>query len=341
MRIFKKLLGFIIVNLIVIVSLTFTLAQPSVLKVLVKEAKNGEYNTLIVGESHGETSYDPYVISDITGSQTINLSRRLMPVVNLSYIMEEANAKGQYKRVILDLDPSYWDADHKGTFGTDTNLLCRLTGSRWYEYVKNILIKDNYNDTFADYYLNASTVNRIPQNLKCKLNTPYLTGDESSIKNTYSIIGINSNFEYIGRGFRYGLKKSGVEWPSWDFNENNIKSENLEAFRKIVVYCKDNDIELICVQSALPPYRLQNENMDEVHDYFTELCGKYDVPFYDLNYLKKEYLSRTDDDYVDLDGHMMGTLADRQSAVLGQILISENKDAFFYDNYSDVLNHLN
>ena len=122
---------------------------------------------------------------------------------------------------------------------------------------------------------------------------------------------------------------------------NNIKSENLEAFRKIVVYCKDNDIELICVQSALPPYRLQNENMDEVHDYFIELCGKYDVPFYDLNYLKKEYLSRTDDDYVDLDGHMMGTLADRQSAVLGQILISENKDAFFYDNYSDVLNHLN
>ena len=132
MRIFKKLLGFIIVNLIVIVSLTFALAQPSVLKVLVKEAKNGEYNTLIVGESHGETSYDPYVISDITGSQTINLSRRLMPVVNLSYIMEEANAKGQYKRVILDLDPSYWDDDHKGTFGTDTNLLCRLTGIRWY-----------------------------------------------------------------------------------------------------------------------------------------------------------------------------------------------------------------
>lgn len=45
-----------------------------------------------------------------------------MPVVNLSYIMEEANANDQYKRVILDLDPSYWDDDHKGTFGSDTNL---------------------------------------------------------------------------------------------------------------------------------------------------------------------------------------------------------------------------
>ena len=340
MRTFKKIAGFIIVNLIVVVSLTFMLAQPSVLKILLKEAKSEECDTLIIGESHGETSYNPYVMSDVTGDQVFNLSRRLMPVVNLSYIMEEANANDLYKRVILDLDPSYWDDDHKGTFGSDTNLFFRLTGSRWIDYVKNILAKDNYNDTFADYNVNAVMVKRIPQNLKCKLNKAYLTGEESSIQNTYSIIGAVGSFEYKGRGFRYGLKKSGVEWPSWDFNESNIKEENVEAFKKIVKYCKDNDIELICVQSALPPYRVQNENMDEVHEYFTELCSEYQVPFYDLNYLKNEFLSRTDDDYVDLDGHMMGELADRQSAVLGQILISENKEAFFYDNYDDVLNNL-
>ena len=71
------------------------------------------------------------------------------------------------------------------------------------------------------------------------------------------------------------------------------------------------------------------------------MCGEYNVPFYDLNYLKDEYLSRTDDDYVDLDGHMMGKLAERQSMVLGQILISDNKEVFFYDNFEDVMNHLN
>ena len=150
--------------------------------------------------------------------------------------------------------------------------------------------------------------------------------EESFMQNTYNsvVLGTTDRYKYLGRGFRYGLKKSGVEWPKFDFSKGNIKQENIEAFKKIAEYCKDNDIELICVQSALPPYRLQNENMDEVHEYFTELCSEYQVPFYDLNYLKDEYLSRTDDDYVDLDGHMMGELADRQSAVLGQILISEN-----------------
>ena len=341
MRTFKRIAGFIIVNLIVVVSLTFMLAQPSVLKILLKEAKNAECDTLIIGESHGETSYDPYVMSGVTGNQVFNLSRRLMPVANLSYLMEEANANGQYKRVILELDPSYWDDDHKGTFGSDTSLLFRLTGSRWIDYVKNILVKDNYNDTFADYNVDVAMVKRIPKNLKCKLNKAYLRGDESSIQNTYSIIGVAGNFEYKGRGFRYGLRKSGIEWPRWDFDENSIKEENVETFKKIVKYCKDNDIELVCVQSALPLYRLQNENMDDVHEYFAELCGEYGVPFYDLNYLKDEYLSRTDDDYVDLDGHMMGELADRQSVVLGQIFNSENKKEFFYDNYDDVLRHLN
>ena len=130
---------------------------------------------------------------------------------------------------------------------------------------------------------------------------------------------------------------------------NNAGSTHIEGLQKFVVergldigFAYDgDDIELVCVQSALPPYRLQNENMDDAHEYFAELCGEYDVPFYDFNYLKDEYLSRTDDDYVDLDGHMMGELADRQSAVLGQILIAENKKEFFYDNYDDVLSHLN
>lgn len=266
-----------------------------------------------------------------------------MPVVNLSYILEESNIDKHYKRVIMDLDPSYWDDDHKGTFGTDTNLLFRLTGNRWITYVEDLLVKDNYNDTIADYNFSKDNIKKIPKNIECKFSREYITGEESFMQNTYNsvVLGTTDRYKYLGRGFRYGLKKSGVEWPKFDFSTDNIKQENTDAFKKIVKYCKDNDIELVCVQSALPPYRLQNENMDDVHEYFAELCGEYGVPFYDLNYLKDEYLSRTDDDYVDLDGHMMGELADRQSAVLGQILISKDKKAFFYDNYDDVLSHLN
>lgn len=339
MQIFKKLTGFIFVNVVVVAVLNFMLAQPSVLKILIKEAQEQKCDTIIIGESHGESGYDPYFISDVTGYDVFNLSRRSMPFVNLIYILEEANVRGQYKKVVLDLDPSYW-VDDSSLFGLDANLVFRLTGRRWFDYVNNILAKDNYNNTFADYNASPEIIKRIPQNVKCKLNKAYLTASESSIQNTYSLFIKSGRYEYRGKGFLYGFEKSNMQWPTFDFNSNDVKKRNIEYFKKIVKYCKDNDIELVCVQSALPPYRLQNENMDDVHEYFAELCGEYGVPFYDLNYLKDEYLSRTDDDYVDLDGHMMGELADRQSAVFGQILISENKKEFFYDNYDDVLKHL-
>lgn len=343
MQTFKKVTGFVIVNILVLTIMNWMLSQPSALRILMEEAKNTEYNTIIIGESHGEMGYDPFVLSDEMGSQVFNLARRGMPVVNLSYILEETNSNQNYKCVILDLDPSYWDDDHKGRFGTDTNLLFRLTGKRWFAYVRDILAKDNYNDTIADYNFCMDSIKKISKNIKCKFSKEYINREESFMRDTYAsiVLGTTERYKYLGRGFRYGLKKLEIEWPSWEFDENNIKQENVDAFKKIVKYCKDNDIELICVQSALPPYRLQNENMDDVHEYFAELCGEYGVPFYDLSYLKDEYLSRTDDDYVDLDGHMMGELADRQSAVLGQILISDNKKEFFYDNYDDVLSHLN
>lgn len=340
MQTFKKIVGFIIVNFIVVALASFSFAQPSVLKILLKDAKNTEYNTIILGQSHGTTSFDPFVMSDETGEDVFNLSRRLMPVVDLQYVLEEANVNDNYKRVILDIDPSYWDTDHSGNAGNDTNLLMRLSGSRRVDYIKNILLDDNYNESFADYNVSIDTIKRISKVLKSKLNKDYFMGKDSSIQKMYSLMGMNECYEYKGRGFRYGIKQSGVNWEWKDFNAKKIKDENLKAFENIVDYCEKNNIELICVQSALPPSRLKNENMDDVHEYFTKLCDKYGVPFYDLNYLKSDYLSRTDDDYVDIDGHMMGELADKQSVVLSRLLLDNNKSRYFYDDYDEVLEHL-
>ena len=191
MQTFKKIAGFIIVNFIVVALASFSFAQPSVLKILLKDAKNTEYNTIILGQSHGTTSFDPFVMSDETGEDVFNLSRRLMPVVDLQYVLEEVNVNDNYKRVILDIDPSYWDTDHSGNAGNDTNLLMRLSGSRRVDYIKNILLDDNYNESFADYNVSIDTIKRIPKVLKSKLNKDYFMGKDSSIQKMYSLMGMN------------------------------------------------------------------------------------------------------------------------------------------------------
>ena len=151
-----------------------------------------------------------------------------MPLPNLSYILEEVNVNGQYKRVIFDLDASYFEDDNKENIGTDTNLLFKLTGNRQIRYIKNILSKENYNDIFADYNADAATVKQIPRNLKCKLRKSYFAGDESAIQSTYlMIVGAVGCYDYESRGFLRGIKKSEDAYVSKCFDENNIKEENM------------------------------------------------------------------------------------------------------------------
>lgn len=340
MQTFKKITGFIIPNVLIIAMMTFLLAQPSSLKVLLKEAKSSKYDTLILGQSHGETSINPFILSTKTDTDTFNLSRRLMPVSNFYFILAEANMKKQYKRVIIDLGASYWVLGHEGNAGTDTNLLWRLSGKNKVYYIGNILLKDNYNEALCDYTLNSNSIKQMASNIKVKCSQSYIKSEEESIMSIYECMGIGQNFEYRGRGFRYGIQKSGIEWPSWSFDPKEVKDENIATFERIVKYCNDNKIELICIQSALPPYRLERENLGDVHDFFAGLCQKHGVPFYDMNYLKKGYLDRTDDDYVDLDGHMMGKMADRHTEVLADVLNAEDKDMFFYHSYDEVLSNL-
>ena len=342
MQTFKKIMGFLIPNILIIAAMTIMLSQPSVVKVLLKEAKSSEYNTLVIGESHGTASINPFVLSENTRSSAFNLSRRLLPVCDLYYILAEADAHKQYKRVILDLDGSYWVLGHEGrNAGSDTNLLWRLTGKNRLDYIWNILRKDNYNEVLCDYILNMNNIKNIPLNVRTKCSQPYLKSEEKAITAINEMIAAGNNcFEERGRGFRYGIKKSGIEWPSWSFDPKEVKDENIAAFERIVKYCNDNKIELVCIQSALPPYRLERENLGDVHDFFAGLCQEHGVPFYDMNYLKKGYLDQTDDDYVDLDGHMMGKLADRHTEVLADVLNAEDKDHFFYHSYDEVLSNL-
>lgn len=340
MRTSKKIIVFILLNILAISLATLCLSQASVVKILMKDAKTDKYDSIILGESHGESCLDPFVLSDNTDLEAFNLARRGMPVIDLPYILEEANTSNQYKTVILDIGASYWIHGHEGNAGTDNNLFFRLTGKRQWDYFKNVLWSDNYNELFFDYLLNPTTLKNIPRNLKAKFNIGYWLCKEDSLNEIFNSLGVKNSYKYIGRGFRYGYKHSGVEWTGWEFDESLVEQENLDAFERLANYCKENEIELICVQSAISPYRLKTENFDDVHEYFTKLCNEYNVSFYDMNYLKKGYLDRTDDDYVDIDGHMMGELADRHTKVLADIINADDKSVFFYDDYNDVLNSL-
>lgn len=340
MRTFRKASIFLIVNICVGVLFSTLFTQPSSVRILVSEAKSGDYDTLILGQSHAETSIDPMMLSEDLDCEAFDLARRVMPVLQQYYLLREANKKHTYKRVIFDIDPTYWNINHRRNAGRDTNIFWNLSGSNQWDYFRNVCLKDNYNDSLFDYSITALTTDNIAEMLQVKLSRAYIEKDSSAIEQINKVTSVASNYDYKGRGFRYGVHKSCIQQQDYTFEASDIKEECLTYFAKMVQYCKDQGIELICVQSALPPSRLKAENMDDVHDYFTKLCSKYDVPFYDMNYIKKEYLGQKQEDYVDPDGHMMGELAERHTKALEQVITSSDPKQYFYTDYQEVLDNL-
>lgn len=338
MQTFKKCTYFILFNSLIFAILTFTLSQPSFLKATLAEAKQDDFQVLIVGQSHSETSIDPYLLGEKISKQAFNLSRRCMPLQNLYYLIAEANKDKHATTVILDIDPVYWTGEEEITPGLDTNLISLLTGTRRSDYFFDVICQTNFAKAVGDY--SDSALKKIPETLKAKLSYYQVSRDEY-ISHVNDWVGTGKTYNYIGRGFRYGIKYSGIDWPSpLEFRRDCVKASAVQVFQKIVHYCEQNNIRLVCIQSALPPYRIQSENVDAVHDYFTELCFNYGVPFYDFNYVKREYLGQSDSDYVDLDGHMMGQLAERHTAIIAEVLCSDSPENYFYTSYDDVLQHI-
>lgn len=342
MRTFRRMAGFIAVNVAVAVILTMILSGTCQLAALINEARNDKYDTLFLGHSHGEVGIDPFLASEILGGEATSCAYRLTPFAYDYYILKEANKDKHLKRVVVEIDPTYITGSttkNNQTVGHGLNIFYDLSGINKLEYIKNIMMPRNYNQSLFDYDIGNLNLKTAKRNITIRKDADYWKRNESYLKKYDYLIHYTGTYEYKGRGFSYGLKKvsGGVEYI---FDKDKVKDECIEAFDKMVKYCKQNDIELIFTRWAVTPYRMKNENPDEVYEYFSELCKKNDVPYYDMNYLKKEYFSKSNDDFIDNEGHMLGYMAERQTEVLCNILKSDDKEKYFYTSFDEVMENL-
>ncbi len=347
MQTFRRVLIFVLVLILSSAGLEFVIAQPSAMKIILKEAQNEKYDTVILGQSHGETGFNPVVFDDEMkanekSTATINCSRRLLPLGDQYYYLKQiADKNNNTKRVFFEIDPTYWQGKDAFYAGRDANAISICSFFDKIDYVKTVLLNRNYNDTFFNYCVNEDTIGNNLKYVKCKLSRDYRNNDEKAINDIYEAIGVSKAYQYIGRGYRKGVARNDSEYFVTSFNESKVLESTISAFDRLRNYCDNNEIELVCVISAIPIARLcdEKENYSEVHRYFHEFCNKRNIKFFDMNFVKSEYLERLGDesDFTDKDGHMMGTFADRQTKALSLIYTNENQNEFFYSDYNQLL----
>ena len=153
------------------------------------------------------------------------------------------------------------------------------------------------------------------------------------------VAGIDTEGPYQGLGFFYRTKvtdKKGKLNPSpWTYDDLNPKVQ--KYFQKIVKYCKDNGIELICVTTPIPPSSVVSGAANEADTYFKQICDENNVRYIDGNLIKNEILNVSDDDFSDWEGHMNGELAEQFSELLTDILKKDDCSEYFYSSYDECI----
>lgn len=267
------------------------------------------------------------ILEEKTGLVSYNLSRRLLSMEDMEYMVRESDYKNDVKVIVMDIDPTYWIGDTYTNYFSDSYIYRHLNNPlNKLKYFWEKALERDFRITLCPFMDIKTGLSELSTTIKNKLSREYWN---------YSINAVempSDNFVYKGRGFRYAIQYMDSEYIPFVWDESQISKTAEESFINIVNYCDSKDIQLICISSPLPKERRDKENYEAAHSYFNDLSHEYQVPFLDFNYCKEEYFNITDDGFMDSDGHMMGSFADEYSNFLGEIL-KKNIEGESVDKY--------
>lgn len=345
---FKKILKCIIFLAICITInafIKFALIPPSYARVILHELNesNQNYDCVILGASHSRSGINPYIIDKKIDVNSLNLSIPSESIQDSYYLLKESYRNNSPKTVILDLDYQYWYNLVKSDYGA-TFIYDQLDWTPVkFDYMFNNLLNKDFRVGLSRWANYTYLVTNVKSNLNTKLSSDYANYSVNSVNNK------DAGGPYVGKGFFYreqtfggkgSIKKNSIKW-----NSAKVDAKALKYFNKIVKYCKDNNIKLICVTSPITPATLLTGPYNEIHDYFKQLCEQKNVDYYDFNLVKPEKLPVTNVDFVDYDGHMCGKLADKYTEILGDVIAKAqtgdlDKNEYFYSTFKEYLDNL-
>ena len=300
------------------------------------------YDTVIIGASHARASSDPDIIDEYAGTYAINMAIPGETVKDSYYLLEETCRTNDIKTVILDIDYQYYFNPPKEGFFTEQFIQCQMS---WGSYVKWQYIFDNMNrmdirNVFTRNLVCSYKLSNIKENIKQKTSKGYKEADINTLD-------VDGTAYYVGRGYFYISPVNGElagqklidDWSTR--SKEQITGYPLKYLNKIIDYCRNNNIELIAVTSPITPTSVSSLHMENVHDTFTRLLEDKGVSYYDFNMARFDILPRTDNDFVDKEGHMNGEFADDYSRILGEVIKEHNESIgstskYFYNSYNEM-----
>lgn len=328
--------------ILLIAACNFCFAQTGYINYLLRDvnADETDYDTIVLGASHGRSAIDPNITDAHTGDNTISMSIPSETLKDSYYVLKEGCRNNDVKKVILDVDFQYWFGPQgQGHFQEAFiyNQVSWFSPQKWEYLFDNMSFLDIRN-AISQRNTYQYTMQNVKSNINQKLSTDY------EKHNIYSLSVSDAYGDYRGKGFFYRVDFPGnpggiaycQEMTERVYGE--MQDYPVEYFKRIKEYCDEHQIELICVTSPITPTGVKLQHLDVASEKFEKFFSEQGVKYYDFNKTRMDILKRQDTDFSDVEGHMEGHLAEQYSEILGQVLrdhdngtLEESK--YFYDTF--------
>ena len=301
-------------------------------------------DNLYLGSSHVYCSLNPTQMDDLTGKNNFNLSSPAQRLNGSYYLLKEAGREHDLEHVYVEL---YYDV----STGREGDFKVEGLGANWFnsDYMKNSLNrfeflltmsdKKNYLESlmpFIRYRSKLFDTEYVQQQIDKKSGIDYQNYQHTQ-QNEKGFV------QYMDKGYYY----STLELSTEDLllkqtkvlgDENPVSQDAEKYLRKIMEYCKENEIELTLFSA--PVYELQvltTENYDTYIKYIRAIADEYGVEYYDFNLSREEYLPIQHTEYFGDKEHLNSAGAEMFTKFFWQVMqgTAEENEKYFYPSYSD------
>ena len=306
---------FLVSCLLINSALNYLLIPNNIMRIKMHNLESTTYDDLFLGTSHGLSAVDPLVVDEITGRESTNLCVWGEYPRDTYYLLRDAWRFQKPKRIIYELDPTYWISQDQNTYHFSKFYYYMSWSEIKAEYFLAKITSADFRTVFFPWFNFQLQWPASIENLALKQTENY---------RNYGLDTLDLPYETLKEeGFLYlkdtKLAKS-KKITLWD--EKKIQKEAPIYFDKIVTFCKENDIELLIFTTpvAQETLDLYPESYEEANQYFSNLMKEYGIPYYNFNYIQLDGFDKSLANFTDYDGHMLGDTARTFSKYLGEFL---------------------
>lgn len=310
---------------------------------------SGQIDRLYLGSSHVFYDLDPKILDRLNGQNNFNLASATQLLNGSYYLLREADRDNELQAVYLEL---YYFCTTKDNFRLNAEGVSTEGYKNWWnidymkpsanklEYMLKITDSDEYISTFIPFCRYRENLNdreyirQVIENRRSDSYAAYEYRRSSEDGNGYD--------EYQKKGYVKSTRRMTDAAKSFMqtrvLDENAMGSETQSYLYKIIDYCKERDIPITLFISPTSDLDLiSTVNYDNYIDQIRAIAEERDVPFYDFNLAKEEYLPIQYEEYYRDIGHLNCFGAEMFTSFFHEVVSrneSENEE-YFYDSYAE------